>query len=247
MSDPLELNLAGRVLLAVHRYGVTEQSRIMVFVRAIMDVIAHQFPEERPSLRELEPLITEQLVLIQASLATSQAMGGMTICAPPPAVDLEQHADAPAQDAQQEPRHKPALNGNTAKSMEQKLQDGRKPVQKLLTDECVSIGLIDQAQADDMIRSMLGRQPEEAESAIVEQLRQILQDQVKSTIRQDKDGPWSTPQKQEELRKDIHAAGSVKSIVMLTRHIIKERRTWENENGKGGMLGLFAGRKRLVG
>ena len=117
--------------------------------------------------------------------------------------------------------------------MEEKLREGRQPVQELLRNDCVQLGLIDRKQAERLIRGMLGKQPEVAEQDVVEVLRQILQDQVKGIIRRLKGGPWATPQAQEEMRQDIHHARSVRAILMFARQVIKERRAWKKKHGKG--------------
>lgn len=134
----------------------------------------------------------------------------------------------------------------SVKSMEDKLKDERKPVQKLLLEDCVQTGLIDVPTAKRLIQAMTGKTSQDAERDIVEHLRQLLQVQVKSFIRKSKGGPWADPRTQEDLRKDIHAANSVRGVVMLSRQVVKEHRLWEQENGRIGILGLFSGRKRIV-
>jgi len=134
----------------------------------------------------------------------------------------------------------------SVKSMEDKLKDERKPVQKLLLEDCVQVGLIDLPTAKRMILEMTGKTSQDAERDIVEDLRQLLQLQVKSFIRKARGGPWADPRTQEDLRKDIHAANSVRSVVMLSRQVVKEHRMWEQEHGRIGILGLFSGRKRVV-
>ena len=67
--------------------------------------------------------------------------------------------------------------------MEDKLKDERKPVQKLLLEDCVQVGLIDLPTAKRMILEMTGKTSQDAERDIVEDLRQLLQLQVKSFIR----------------------------------------------------------------
>lgn len=134
----------------------------------------------------------------------------------------------------------------SVKSMEDKLKDERKPVQKLLLEDCVQTGLIDLPTAERLIQAMTGKTSQDAERDIVEHLRQLLQVQVKSFIRKSKGGPWADPRTQEDLRKDIHAANSVRGVVMLSRQVVKEHRLWEQENGRIGILGLFSGRKRIV-
>jgi len=131
--------------------------------------------------------------------------------------------------------------------MEEKLKDDRQPVQKLLLEDCVAEHLLDRPKAKELIAGMTGKTPQDAELEIVEYLRQELQTQVRHFIRSDKGGPWSKPHAQEDLRKDIHAAKSVRGVLLLCRQIVKEHQEWEREHGQGGILGLFSPRRRLHG
>lgn len=271
MPDPLELNLTGRVMMTVCRYGVSDPASVRVFVRAVLAVIHYKYPGERPSLVTLEPLLVEQLGMLDCALSArkgkvSRDNGPFPDEPRVPSEELtevqevvepvveRQPVETPVLEEVDPPkpkrkRKKPLNSGigaMPAKSMEDKLKDERKPVQKLLTEDCVRIGLVDKKQAGRMIKSMLGQRPEDAELAIVEELRQTLQEQVKKAIRKHKGGPWPSPRDQEAMRKDIHHTRSVKSILMLSRQIVKELRAWEAENGKGGVLaGLFGGRRGL--
>ena len=247
LADTLEMNLCGRILLRSRLHGITDPRRVAVLARSVVAVIENRYPEGRPSLLELEPLITEQLALLEAALVELRmrtALGGTE-------TSVEPYAPAPPPAPVEEPSkkrlRKRTLKGKgytvQAKSMEEKLREGRVPVQELLQKDCVQLGLVTQKQAKRLVRGMLGKHPEDAEQEIVEHLRQILQDQVKGIIRRLKGGPWRTPQAQEEMRQDIHSARSVKSILMLARQIAKERAAWEKQHGGGGLLaGLFGGR-----
>lgn len=253
MSDTLQINLAGRIMLGASRHGMSDPSRIHVFVRAIVAVIDHCYPDGRPGLKALEPLITEQIQLLESALVDarlrSQLAGGMM-----PPGDAVPSAPAPEADGVMEDA-RPALRQRTlkgkghtvvAKAMEEKLRDERAPVQQLLLEDCVQLGLLDKKQAQRLVRGMVGKSPQEGERQVVEQLRQILQDQVKGVIRRLKGGPWATPRQQEDMRQDIHNARSVRGILMLARQIIKERREWEKENGTGLFSGWFGTRKGLA-
>ncbi|WP_043107283.1 hypothetical protein [endosymbiont of unidentified scaly snail isolate Monju] len=253
-SDTLEVNLRGRILLGAARHGVRDPRRVAVLARAIVAVVEHCHPEERPSLRQLEPLLTEQLALLEAALVNARAQEAPALAvAAPVAAQTAGPEDEASETAEEPPRglRRRTLKGKghtvVAKSMEEKLREGRQPVQELLRNDCVQLGLIDRKQVERLIRGMLGKQPEVAEQDVVEVLRQILQDQVKGIIRRLKGGPWATPQAQEEMRQDIHHARSVRVILMLARQVIKERRAWEKKHGKGLFGGLFGGRRGLGG
>jgi len=255
MTATLEINLVGRIMLGAPRHGISDPIQARRFARAIMAVIEHEYPNGGPGLIALEPLITEQLLLLEASLVNARLQQGtaapcvIPTCEQAPvaetAVELEAEQEEPTSPRQRNLKGK----GHTvvAKPMEEKLRDERAPVSQLLREECVSLGLIDQQQAEDLVGGMLGKSPQEGEQLAVERLRQILQEQVKGIIRRLKGGPWSSPMAQEAMRQDIHNARSVRSIIMLTRQVIKERRAWEKEHGMGGMFGgLFGSRKGLA-
>ncbi len=250
MIGTLEINLAGRIMLGASRHGLVDPERIHVFVRAIVDVIDHEYPYGRPGLVTLEPLITEQLNLLEASLVDARMRRECSGC------DVVQIPDQPSSGddetpLEEKPRRVRTLQGRghtvEAKAMEEKLRDQRAPVQELLRKDCVNMGLLNQKQAEKMVRSMVGKPPEEGEALVVAQLRQILQDQVKGIIRRLKGGPWATPQVQEDMRQDIHNARSVRSILMLAQQIVKERRAWENQHGKSGLFGGLFGSRRGLG
>lgn len=256
MTDTLEINLAARIMLGSSRHGVVDPRRVHVFVRAIMDVIDHRYPEQRPGLLSLEPVITEQLNLLEAALIDArmhrECGAGDAVLIPEAAPGVAQQEDAgkdeEAEEAERKLRRRRLQGkGHTvqAKAMEEKLSEQRAPVQELLRKDCVELGLIDAKRAEKMVRSMVGKAPEEGESLVVEQLRQILQDQVKGIIRRLKGGPWATPQAQEDMRQDIHNARSVRSILMLARQVLKERHAWEKQHGAGLFGGLFGSRKGL--
>ena len=90
----------------------------------------------------------------------------------------------------------------SVKSMEDKLRDERKPVQKLLLSRGLCPGRPDRSadrEANDPLE-MTGKTSQDAERDIVEDLRQLLQLQVKSFIRKARVA-LGDPRTQEDLRK----------------------------------------------
>jgi hypothetical protein len=130
--------------------------------------------------------------------------------------------------------------------MEQKLKDERVPIQQLLREDCVHAGLLDRETADRLVAQMSGKTSVDAERELVEDLRQRLQEQVRTFIRKSRGGPWRDPRTQEDLRQDIHAAHSVRSVLFLYRQVLHEYRTWEEEGRRRGILGLFSPRRNSV-
>ncbi len=277
MKDPLEINIAGRVMMLLTRLGMSNTRCLDVYTKAVSAVVHQRMKaDDSVNFGNVGPLIAEQLGMLEAALkARPGACGGASAPAATavgqvgsavspaaqdalpaeaqpvyyddmteqPAADEEKPAEAPAKKAKPPARHTPQ-----PMSMEDKLKEEREPTQKLLAEDCVSAGLIDPEQAKKLILSMTGKTSQDAETDIVEHLRGVLQEQVRKLIRKAKNGgPWSSPHAQEQLRKDIHTAKTVRSVLTMRRQVIKELQQWEKEHGRGGILGLFSGRRKNAG
>ncbi|WP_125931953.1 hypothetical protein [Thiosocius teredinicola] len=277
MKDPLEINIAGRVMMLLTRLGMSNTRCLDVCTKAVSAVVHQRMrTDANVNFGNVGPLIAEQLGMLEAALkARSGTCGGAS--AAPAAAAAEQAGDAvtpAAQDAvqaeaepvfyddmteqpaaEEKPAEAPAKKAKPPArhtpqpmSMEDKLKEEREPTQKLLAEDCVSAGLIDPDQAKKLILSMTGKTSQDAETDIVEHLRGVLQEQVKKLIRKAKNGgPWASPHSQEQLRKDIHSAKTVRSVLTMRRQVIKELQQWEKEHGRGGILGLFSGRRKTAG
>lgn len=254
MTDSIDVNVTGRLMLLLTKQGLLDNRCLSIYKSAVCDVVRkHLATDGGDGFAGIDRMLDEQMDLLDVSLQARVRRRDISAGQSPAAVpDMAVDADAT-------PRHAPETPGKAArearassgympnvKSMEEKLKDERIPVQSLLREDCVRVGLIDKKQAERLILGMTGKTSAAAEQDIVEQLRQTLQDQVKSFIRKSKGGPWGDPRTQEELRKDIHAARSVRSVLMLARQVTKEFQTWRDEHQRGGILGLFSARKRIV-
>lgn len=262
MSDAIEVNVTGRLMLLLTRLRLLDNRCLSIYKAAVMDVVRHRLDKQGDGFAGIERVLDDELALLEIALHGSAARRRDPQAEEDPPADARdtEHLGSPAEvekpsvPTSDEPASVPqrresrAASGYvpTVKTMEEKLKDERKPVQTLLKEDCVRVGLIDGDRAGKLILGMTGKTSQQAEQDIVEYLRQRLQDQVKSFIRKAKGGPWSDPRTQEELRKDIHAAKSVRSILMLSRQVLKEYQTWQKENHRNGILGLFSPRKRIV-
>jgi hypothetical protein len=126
--------------------------------------------------------------------------------------------------------------------MPERLADQRVGMQHLLEKECVTLKLITPEQAKRMRRRLLGQEPEQAEQELVAELRNILHQQVRAFIRKHDGGPWSTVKLQHELRMDIVATRSLRSLVTLARELLAEREEWLKKNHIGLSGRLFGGK-----
>lgn len=257
MSDPIEANVTGRLMLLLGKHGIFDNHSLLIYRRAVCDAVREQLVEHADDQHGMKQILDEQLALLDDALVRrKQQAGGDSHVEV--SIEVQEDNKEPAEQVSSDPaieevkkrvrREAPPPSGYVPKpkSMEEKLVDARKPMQTLLKEDCVQAGLISSKKADKMIRSTVGKMAEQAEKDLVEQLRQILQDRVKKFIRKSKGGPWSDPRTQEDMRQDIHSLRSVRSVLMLARQINKEYREWENEHRRGGLLGLFASRRRIA-
>ncbi|MCB1925118.1 MAG: hypothetical protein KDJ27_15475 [Gammaproteobacteria bacterium] len=259
MSDTVEVNVAGRLMLLLTKQGLLANRCLSIYRSAVNAAVLKQLQLTGENYVCVEKLIDRELALLEVALserAAQRARGPSAVDVGADVVPAEPASPAAQNDIAQDDAGKPAharrdpraSSGYVpeVKSMEDKLRDERTPIQALLREDCVQVGLIDPEEAKRLVLGMSGKSSQQAEQDIVERLRQRLQDQVKSFIRRAKGGPWSDPRTQEDLRKDIHTARSVRSVLMLSRQVLKEYQTWEAENRSGGILGLFSSRKRTV-
>lgn len=264
------MNVAGRVMLTLSRLGGSDARRLRIYIDAVGAAVDRQLRVlGDEGFNQIESIMDRQAALLERALqkrmaarsadeAAARPAEAQALDHPPPkadeqavpvlsekdlAPDAEATAEETAEAGQDTRRRQPSGYVPQAKSMEEKLQDSRKPIQKLLTEDCVSAGLLDRKQAGRIIAGMTGKKPEDAELEIVEKLREILQQQVRAFIRKSKGGPWATPREQNDLRQDIHAATTIRGVLLLSRQILKERQEWEKEHGRIGILGLFAARR----
>lgn len=249
MNDPLEMNIAGRVMLLLSQLGMRDARGLSIYLDAVRAVVRRQAASDQPiSLGNLEPFLSEQLEMLVTALRKNRGLLSVPMQGQGDGGSGQTSASTDERDSAPRRPAKPASGYvPVAKSMEEKLKDDRQPVQKLLLEDCVAEHLLDLPKAKELIAGMTGKTPQDAELEIVEYLRQELQTQVRHFIRSDKGGPWSKPHAQEDLRKDIHAAKSVRGVLLLCRQIVKEHQEWEREHGQGGILGLFSPRRRLHG
>lgn len=249
MNDPLRMNIAGRLMLVLTQLRMMDARSLSIYLSAVCAVVQQRARTDEPvDLGNLKQFMDEQVDLLQVALRKQRGILSVPEVAhwSAPVDDgpvQEEAADSsPKRRQKAESGYKPA-----PLAMEDRLKEDRKPVQKLLLEDCVAASLVDVPKAQELIAGMTGKTPQAAELEIVEYLRQELQLQVRSYIRSDKGGPWSNPRTQEDLRKDIHAATSVRGVLLLCRQIVKEHRAWEEEHGQGGILGLFSPRRRSHG
>lgn len=253
MDPSVSVNVAGRVMVLLHKLGIHDARCLRIYRRAVSDtLVAGVSGQGGVDWKALEPVVEQQLVLLEKALlmrvppcpvvdfGSPGAETAVAYTPPEPGGDSVDGADPGGR-----PTKRPTGYVPDAKSMEEKLRESRKPVQKLLREDCVQACLVDQATAEDLILGMTGKSSEEAEREIVEHLRESLQMQIRDFIRRTRgEGPWSNPHAQEELRQDVRRMHSVQGVLSMARHVRKEYRSWERAHGWYGILGLFSPRRK---
>lgn len=126
-------------------------------------------------------------------------------------------------------------------SLDNKLAETRKPVQELVRNECIHLGLLTSKRAEKLATSMAGKPPEQAEADIIEELRNNLHKQIQAYIRKQKGGPWKSIRQQEDVRVDIVNTRTVRGVLTLTRQLLAEQVRWEEKQPKGLFGNLFSG------
>lgn len=125
---------------------------------------------------------------------------------------------------------------NEPMSMQEKLNISRKPVQELLTKECVEYHLLTSSRAKHWVKHMSGRLIDDVEKDIVSEMANTLQDNVKKYIRKNKkNNPWPSPMAQEQLRVDISSVKTVRGMLTLTAQVL-----WEIRQFKSNDTGLLS-------
>lgn len=249
----MKLNVTGRVFCACRAHGVGEPRRIAIYTRAVEAAVSAAIRERHDSQCDFEGILTEQLVLLsgafvqRAAISTDACVDDLL----PAAVvqvknDIDTREPTQLSDTPNAKQRTPVKRSAVVpKAMEEKLQEARKPLQKLLVEDCVHLGLLTKERAEEAARSAIGRTRDDAEEIFVVELRNNLHQQVRSYIRKHKGGPWPKPKDQDGLRLDIVATRSVRSVLMLARQILRERVKWEQERQGGVVRNLLGGKLKL--
>jgi hypothetical protein len=212
----ININASGLVLMACNSHEIWVPEEIEIHKKWVVDQIIDQMERDKIGVEGLSKIMGEKIALLN--------------------IRLEGNCDQPVQQEEikeeQLPRPPKTDSGYKPHStdMPTKLAEERKPVKKLIMEDCVQLGLIKRKRAKYVVTQMAGKQPADAEKEVVVELHKNLHEQVRKFIRKDKDGPWSSPKSQEELRLEIIQTPTVRSMLYLTREIFKEREDWKNRS-----------------
>lgn len=216
--------------------GISDKRRQTLYANAVEDAMVRRLAELPEPGGRMREYLDEEMALLETALEAARRRRS---AAPQP----QPAGGEPDPPERGEARCRPNGPGGTVcpQSMEEKLKQARKPLSKLLREDCVQLGLVNADRAEELVKSLAGRTPAEGEARVVEELRNNLHAQVRRYIRKHRGGPWPSPMAQDELRVDIAATRGVCALLTLTRGILRERVAWEHSHKKGVLSTLLSG------
>lgn len=240
-AQMIEVNIKGRVFAICHAHSILDPT-IIGYYNDILQQAVQAKLDAAASPADFCRVLDEQAAWLEAEIDQKpvELVGEESV--------EEVEGQVPAGEAclQEEPgRKQPSGYVPKAKSMPERLADQRVGIQDLLEKECVTLKLITPEQAKQMRLRLLGQEPEKAEEELVAELRNILHQQVRAFIRKHDGGPWATVKLQHELRMDIVATHSLRSLVTLAKELLAEREEWLQKNRVSLSARLFGGKIRF--
>jgi hypothetical protein len=237
----IKMNIQGRVFVTCQTHGVTDPAIIGYYVEIIEQAIRALLTDESSPI-DFQNVLEEQLKWLEEELAR------VTDDPPEPPLNGQEMADH--EEVAAEALHLPEDKRESgyvpdAKSMLERLKDGRSIMVHLLDNDCITLKLVTPNEAKTLKRGLLGKELEKAEEEVVTALRTVLHSQIRKFIRKHNGGPWANRTLQNELRMDITRTRTLRSLVNLARELLAEREEWLTKN-KGTITGrLFGGRVKM--
>ncbi len=238
----IELNSSGLVMLECKTSNIFDMEQVNLCKEWLKHQIISQMEQENAGVESLSRIMDEKLELLREKLKNGESIQLPSPTLPSPALEEEVEESPPEEEKKpmQSSGYKPK-----SEDMSTKLANERKPVKKIILEDCIQLGLLDKKRANYLVTQMAGKEPMEAEREVVTELRANLHSQVRKLIRKDKGGPWSSPIAQEELRLEIVQTPTVRSMVYLTREILQEREEWKNKSRSSITGRIFGNRMTL--
>jgi hypothetical protein len=229
----IDINTSGLVMMACNSHNIRDLEAINQYKQWVKNEILAQMEQDALGVDSLMRVMDEKMDLLQQKLKKGEGCSDQGV---------ETTAESKAEKKQK------ASSGYKPKStdMPTKLAKKRKPLTKIILEDCVQLGLLANKRAKYLVVQMAGKQPQDAEREVVNELRDNLHKQVRKLIRKDKKGPWSSPMAQEELRLEIVQTPTVRSMVFLTREILREREEWRDKS-RSSITGRIFGKRISVG
>ena len=248
LEQLIEINIKGRVFAVCQSRGVFDPAIISHHAEILRQAVYANL-NEGSSPVEFNAVLDAQAVWLESEMNQAYQTVGNTetstvaaSLAEIPSTDIAANA---AETENTAPGKKSTGYTPKAKSMPERLADQRVGMQQLLERECVTLKLATPNQAKRFKLRLLGQEPEKAEQELVAELRNTLHQQVRDFIRKNDGGPWATATLQHELRMDIIATRTLRSLVTLAKELLSEREEWLQKNKISLTSRLFGGKIRL--
>jgi uncharacterized protein YlaI len=234
LEKAVDLNLAARVMLACNLRNIKDPIEINTKRERVRQEIMRRIDEGNIGVEGLSELLDECVGKLELEL-DQKRVGDKSTASPPEPSTEEPAADRKQATSREPPKKSSGYQPSTADKT-QRLANERKPIQTLLCEDCVQIGLLKPQRAEYLATQFAGKLTNEAEEEVLVELRNNLQEHVRRIIRKLNGGPWPTPKEQENLRVEIAEIPTVRSLLFLTREILREREEWLDKNSITGRL-----------
>jgi hypothetical protein len=236
LTNLVDVNVTGRIYVLCSTFGIRNLETIQTLKGKVQYRVVKRLKAEGEEISKLGPILEEELENLKQELRreflSDQEVEGKE--------GEELSAGKHQQSDTRTKQEKSSGYQPTSRNEPEKLSQERKPLRKLIEEDCVQLGLLEPKRAKFLLGQLAGKQPREAEEEVVAELRNNLHQQVRKFIRKDKGGPWSSIAAQEEMRLDITSTPRVSSLLNLARQIMIERDKWLAEN-KSGITGRLFG------
>ncbi len=246
LEKAIDLNLTARVLLVCSAHNIKLPEEINRRKEKVKQAVMRRVVENGIGAEGLSELLDECIARLEFELEHPNDNSDSPTKGPVDSIHGATREEAVAD--RQSADIKMQWNNDSAYrlravGMTQKLESERKPIQTLLLEDCVQLGLLKRKRAEYLVTQFSGKLPNEAEEEVVVELRNNLHQQIRRFMRKHKGGPWASPKEQEDLRLEIARTPTVRSLLFLTRQILRERREWLDKNSNSITGWLFG--KRL--
>jgi len=234
----IDINTSGLVFMVCNRYNIRDIAAINLHKQWVKDRIIQQMEQDGVGVEALSSIMDQQIAQLHQKLESGE---DSSIQDPEVENEIETVEEPPAAKQKTNSGYKPQ-----SVDMSTRLANERKPTKIIIMEDCVRLGLLTRKRAKYLVTQMAGKQPMDAEKEIVKELRENLHQQVRKLIRKDKQGPWSSPKSQEDLRLEIVQTPTVRSMVYLTKEILREREAWKS-NARNSITGRIFGNRMTTG
>lgn len=254
LEEMVDLNLAARIMLVCNAHSILDREEINSRKERVkLEIINRMDERGTAGVEGLSELLDECIAKMELELEqpvkiikTMEKPAKKTELTEKPVAEPESNLEAQyveyreQVDRQKKSKRDSGKQGSGyqphSAAMPDKLATERKPIQTLLREDCVQIGLLKAKRAEYLANQFAGKLPVEAEEEVLIELRKNLHEHLRRFMRKHNGGPWPTPKEQEDLRIEIEEIPTVRSLLFLTREILRQRKEWLDKNSFTGRL-----------